>query len=167
MSDNSVSALRLPCDDRTLSIMSELFVQEHIFKVLDMRVKTFIGAHRLFKNIENGYVRVYGAFFQDRIIGVCFGNIEPGTSDFCTHLAFLRHSKALEGCFACAAAMVADYAKEGIIVQSIVGYIPEHNKAALRIARFYGCKDYGIDKTKTIVENCYEIPCRVMKKELK
>ena len=163
MSDNGVFAARLPKDDRTLRLLSDLFVQKHIFPVLDKRVKTFVGAHRLFKNIESGYVRVYGAFFQDKVMGVCFGHLEPGTQDFCTHLAFLRHTKALAGCAACADVMVKEYREQGIAIKNIVGYIPDYNRAALRLARLYGCEDCGIDETKTIIEDCYEVPCRVMK----
>jgi hypothetical protein len=163
LDNNGVFAARLPKDDRTIRLLSDLFVQEHIFPALDKRVQTYAGAHKLFKNIESGFVRVYGAFYQEKLMGVCFGHLEEGTSDFCTHLAFLRHTKALEGCASCAAVMVEDYKREGIIVKNIVGYIPDYNRAALRIARLYGCEDCGIDETKTIIKDNYIIPCRVMK----
>ena len=145
--------MRLPADDRTLRILSDLFVQEHIFPVLDKRVKTYFGAHCLFRNIEAGFVRVYGAFYKEKLFGVCFGHLVENSSDFCTHLAFFRHSKV--------------FAEEGITVESIVGYIPDYNKAALSFARRYGCEDLGIDLTKTIIKDRYVIPCRVMKKKLR
>lgn len=159
--------MRLPADDRTLRIISDLFVQEHIFPVLDKRVKTYFGAHCLFRNIEAGFVRVYGAFYEEKLFGVCFGHLVENTSDFCTHLAFLRHSKVFAGCAACSAVMVQEFAEEGITVESIVGYIPDYNKAALSFARRYGCEDLGIDLTKTIIKDRYVIPCRVMKKKLR
>lgn len=163
---DDVTAIRLPKDDRTLRLLSDLFVQKHVFPVLDKRVKTFVGAHRLFKNIENGFVRVYGAFYQGRIIGVCFGHLE-NEHDFCTHVAFCRHSRVLDGCFACADAMINEFSQEGVEIKNIVGYIPDYNKAAQRLARRFGCKDHGINENKTIVEDYYEVPCRVMKKELR
>lgn len=167
MSDDAVQAIRLPKDDRTLHILSNLFVQNHIFPVLDKRIKTYFGAHCLFKNIESGFVRVYGAFYNDKLFGVCFGNLEENTSDFCTHLAFLRHSNVFAGCKKCSDVMVKEYAEEGVTVNNIVGYIPDYNKAALRFARRYGCEDLGIDETKTIINDRYVIPCRVIKKKLR
>ena len=165
--DKDVTAIRLPKDDRTLRILSDLFVQKHIFPVIDKRVKTYYGAHCLFRNIERGFVRVYGAFYKDKLIGCCFGHLEENSSDFCVHIVFLRHCKALDGCFACADTMIQEYAQEGVTIDAIVGYIPDYNRAALRLARKFGCVDLGIDETKTIIEDYYEVPCRVMRKAVR
>lgn len=166
MVDKAITAVRLPGkSDRTLQILSELFTQKHIFSALDGRIKNLVGIHRLFQNIENGFVRVYAALENDQLIGVCFGH--PQNDYFCTHLAFLRNVNTLAACRACADVMLKEYESEGVNIKGIVGHIPVSNRAALRFARIFGCEDLGVNENVTFIHNNNKIPCHILRLEMR
>lgn len=151
-------------DQRTLLALSNFFVEPHIFPMLDGRVKTFLGAHLLFSRIESGAVRVYGAFAGAFLLGCCFGALDDERVSFSVHVVCPRKIDAVAVCSACEKAMIADYRKDGVEVNYVVGYIPDYNRAAIRMAKRYGCSDFGIRNDKTIYHNRTEVPCREMRK---
>lgn len=160
-------AKRLEGDTKTMHIMSNMMVQEHIFNALDHRLKTYFGAHCLFRSIENGSIRVYGAFTDtDLLSGIGFGNLDED-NNFVAHVMFFRNCDVADGCRKCADIMIEEYKTEGIEVQNIIGYIPDQNRAALRMARRFGCKDKGLTKEVVWINNNYHYPCRIMIKEVR
>lgn len=156
----------MPSNEQTSHLMATLWTEEHIFYALDPRISSFFGAHCLFKNVEAGIVRVYGVMCNEDFKGIVFGNCPDGES-FVAHVAFLRKFNVVEGCLATEKAMIDDYAKDGIKIKRIIGNIPSFNRAAIWMAKRFGCIDMGIDNTiKVWHENIFH-PCHVMIKELR
>lgn len=147
--------------------LSGLMPQKHIFENTDRRLKTYYGAYCLFKSIEENVVRVYGAFTESgKIAGVCFGN--PDTEDnFVVHVMFARDADVTDGCLKCADVMVKEYESEGVMIKNIIGYIPAFNRAAIRMAKRFGCVDCGETKEMIYIKDEYHYPCRIMKKKVR
>lgn len=163
--EGCVSARKLPGNDETLRKLSDLWVEEHVFAHLDQRIRTFYGAHKLFSLIELGHVRVYGAFDErDAFLGCVFGWAQEDT--FITHCAFYRGVDAVAAFKIVTPVMVADFASLSIIIRRVVGYIPECNRAAIRAAKRYGCRDDGVAPDHVFIDGEYLIPCHRLIMEL-
>ena len=163
------TAFRLPGNPETLSLLSDLWTEEHIFYSLDHRLKTFHGAHLLFSKIESGTVRVYGAFTcNGEVCGIFFGcTEEKDPLMFSAHVAFLRGVDTVACESLIERAIAEDYEHEGVTLKGLCAYIPEHNRAAKLFARRTGGIDHGIDLTKTFLCGNQEIPCRTFIKVLR
>lgn len=159
-------AKRLINNDWTIHALSNLLPQEHIFKALDRRVKTYYGAHKLFKAVESGDVRVYGAFTENNLLaGVCYGSADD-EQNFIVHILFCRDVNAITGCEKCTEVMINEYAEEGIEIKSIIGHIPAFNRAAIRLSRKLGYEDMGETKDFCFVKDVYHYPCRIIQKKI-
>jgi L-amino acid N-acyltransferase YncA len=159
-------AKRLPGSDWTVHAISNIIPQEHVFSRIDKRFKTYYGVHQLFKAIEQGVIRVYGAFTEKGLLaGVCFGNTDT-ENNFVVHVMFCRNTDVTDGCLKCADAMIKEYEAEGVLIQSIIGYIPAFNRAAIRMAKRFGCVDCGETKEMMFIKDEYHYTCRIMKKKI-
>jgi len=163
---NTYTAMRLFDTDVILHCLSDLWTEEHIFDALDSSVKTFYGAHRLFSAIERNEVRVYAAFAGE-FCGVTFGRLTDDRKSFEIHIAIRRGFDGAKCGLACEQEIVADYKKEGVDVESIVGFIPEFNRAALIASRRYGCVDMGLRKDILFDHGGVLCPCKEMRKTLR
>lgn len=153
--------------DWVVHALSNLIPQQHIFNAIDRRFKTYYGVYHLFKAIENGDIRVYGAYTESGLLaGVGFGNKDKN-DDFIAHVMFCRDTDVVSGCLKCAEVMIEEFAKEGVTIKNIVGYIPAFNRAAIRMAKRFGCVDCGETKEMCFIKDEYHYPCRIMKKKVR
>ena len=159
-----VNGVRLSGNTKTLLYLNDLWVEDHVFRALDPRIKSFFGAHLLFTQIERGHVRVYGAFDEENELGgVCFGVLSSERETFEGHIAFRRGYSASEGIWLCSEAMREDYLNDGITVTGIVGYIPVFNRAAILAAKRTGYRDYGVKNGLTVEHDGADWPCRELR----
>lgn len=166
--ENAITARRLEGNIYTLILLSDLWVEDHVFRGMDLRFKTFLGAHRLFQEIEDGFYRVYGAFDEKSgFLGVAFGSLEKDNSTWNAHVAFRRGADAAKCCLEIEKVLIEDYQKDGINLGCITGYIPECNRGAIRMSKRYGCKDNGISDKVNFMTADRVYPCREMRKELR
>jgi hypothetical protein len=154
----------MPGDRLTIKLLSDLWVEEHIFNHLDLRLKTYAGVHWLFSEIEKGRFRAYGVFMPDSSFGGCIYGFLEAPDTFQVHLCLRRRVKAAEAFDLFKKELLADYARDGVKVKTIVGRIPACNRAATSFCRRYGAKNMGIakfpqhsfmDETGTLLE-CVE-----------
>lgn len=165
--EGDVHARRLLGSDDTLRLLSDLWVEEHVFIHLDQRIRSFFGAHKLFSAMESGRVRVYGAFDQrDVFLGCVFGAIEADGETFNTHCAFRRGADAVAAFEKILPVMVADYRADHVEVRQVAGYIPECNRAAIRAAKRFGCVDQGVVPGRVFIDGEYLLPCRKLVKKI-
>lgn len=156
----------MPGDDETLKRLSDLWVEEHVFTHLDQRIRTFFGAHKLFSLIESGRVRAYGAYDErGSFLGCVFGWSDG--DEFVTHCAYYRGVDAVAALKTTTSVMVADFTSLGIVIRRVVGYIPECNRAAIRAAKRYGCRDEGVAADKVFEDREYLIPCHRLTMNIK
>lgn len=153
--------------DWVTRVISNLIPQPHIFNAVDKRFKTYYGVHKLFSAIERGDIRVYGAYTATGLLaGVCFGNKDEN-DDFVAHVMFFRNTDVTNGCLKCADVMIKEYESEGVLIKNIIGYIPAFNRAAIRMAKRFGCVDCGETKEMCFIKDEYHYPCRIMKKKVR
>lgn len=138
--------VRMPLHDLTLKIVSYFFSQDHIFNVLDDRIKTFYGVHKYFEKILSGDIRVYGSYdSNEKCVGFISGSQNPDAPEvFEPHLHFARGVDAAVYSIATEKVMADDYAKDGVQIKQIVGNIPDCNRASRMMAKRAGYVDGGL-----------------------
>lgn len=160
---------RLPATEDTLKFISPFFALEHIRKAIDDRWRTCYGIYDLFIGIRLGKIRVYGVFDMAtpmRFMGFELGWLDETGEAFEHHAFWDRKVPAVECVTLCKNYMKEEFAKEGVTVKYAVGYIPDINRAAKRMALRAGCKDCGIRNDRVFYKNEYILPCREFRIEL-
>ena len=166
---------RLPGNETTLRFLSPYLEQPHIRAGADDLLLAPYGIWNLFIGIRLGRERVYGVFgwsednerkTPDVFAGFVVGHLDESGTAFENHAFWNRGMSAADCAKLCIPVMKADFAKDGIRVSSVVGYIPDRNRAAKRYASQVGCLDRGLRTDKTFVKDGRVFPCREFRLEL-
>ena len=151
-----------PCDD-TLCKVASIMVKDHVFPMVDMRIKTLFGCHKFMQLIEKGFIRIYGVYSNNGFCGFCYGRLQEDNETFEVHVMFDRHIDVVQACKLCKEVMAKDYALEGHEVKYTVGYIPSYNRGAMLMAKRYGCEDLGECDITIIGNDLQAIKCHKMR----
>lgn len=154
---------KLPGTDGTLEVIAPFWEMAHIRKAVDDRFLDAYGIYRIFAGVKNGAIRLYGVFDTDEpisLLGFELGALDESGEAFENHAFWSRKAPAAACVELCKQVMVEDYRQEGVIVKSAVGYIPDLNRAAQRMALKVQCEDKGIRMDKTWLKNGVYYPCR-------
>ncbi len=149
--------------DATLRFISPFLAKEHIQRNIDDNLRTYYGIYDFFLNLRLGRFRAYGVFntgapFQ--FYGFTFGYLDDTGETFEDHAFWDRGVDAAACTLLCRDFMVDEFARDGIAVTSAVGYIPDRNRAAQRMAKRVGAVDKGIRPDKLFLKDGKLYPCR-------
>lgn len=153
---NAIKTVRkLPADRKTIEIMSEFLLLDHVMPELNHYRRTLPGIYDLFRLIETGGYGVFGAFDKDfRIVGISWGTMVDHET-FEVHFAFMRGVDTLTAC-----RFMRDEIKRHYGARYICGNIPECNRAAIILTRRLGFKDHGLTEYKHLTMAGKEYTCR-------
>lgn len=157
----------LPANDETAYQFSRLMFEDHIYAGLSDELHDVYFAHRLLSDIESGDVLVMAVYKKedDTLCGLGYGAFDGDS--FIAHSMFKRKVNAVKAALLCEQILV-EYCKENNIkLTAIVGYPPEHLKAAIRMNKHFGCVDMGIAENICFYKSGKKIPCRYFRKEIK
>lgn len=160
---------KLSATDETIRFLSPFFEKKHVKEGQDDFLNTCYGIYRLFFGIVTGEIRVYGVFDQDPTItflGFNFGYLDETGDSFEAHSCWDRGVPTAECANLCLDVMKGDYLRDGIVVKSVVCYIPDRNRAAQLLARRFGCLDCGFHNDKLFYKNGSSFPCREFRRKL-
>lgn len=146
-------------------MVSRLLYEKHIYNAVDDRLHDVWYAHNFLSDIEAGRVLVFGVFKK---VDGCFCGCAVGEisgTDFIAHALYKRKVDVTK-----AALLVEDEIRKysigsGIEIKTIIGNIPEYNRAALRMSKQAGYTDSG-EIFGTHMKNGKSINCRCMRKEI-
>jgi len=160
--------VRPPVGPELLSRFATLLLKDHVFWAVQEPLRSVVGIHYYFSDLEKGVSRLYACLGEDGcFLGCITGEEIDGV--FWGHLFFDIGASALE-CMALAEpVIVADYAKDGVRLTATEADIPEFNQAAQRVAKRFGFVDMGIlpgFKARR-GEDCKEFEVRRFRKELR
>ena len=153
---------RLPGTGDTLRFISPFFMMPHMRKYADDAIYTPYGMYLLFTGIKEGIFRAYGVFGIENnevsFLGFCYGRRIADW--FETHAVWDRKVPAGECCKLCMDTMVEEYEREGVHIKYAAGFIPDLNKAAQRMLRRIGGKDFGLHEELRFLKNGEYHPSR-------
>jgi len=132
---------RMTGDGDDLVSLSNLLVEDHVFRALDPRLRSFIGVHRLFCGIASGAIKAYAALGDKGEFLGCFFGALNSDAEFEGHALFHRGVDVAAVEKMTEAEMRRDYRENfQIEVTTLAGCIPVENRAANRMARRAGFK---------------------------
>ena len=137
---------RMTGDGDDLVSLSNLLVEDHVFRALDPNLRSFIGVHRLFCGIASGAIRAYAAYDdKEDFLGCFFGALNLD-DEFEGHALFYRGVDAVAVEKMTEAEMRRDYRENfKTDVTTLMGCIPAENRVANRFARRAGFKLISFD----------------------
>lgn len=156
--------------DATLRFISPFLAKEHIQRSIDDTFRTYYGIYDFMLNIRLGRYRAYGVFNTGtpfRFYGFTAGYLDDTGETFVDHAFWDRGVDAAACTLLCRDMVRDEFAREGIIITSAVGYIPDRNRAAQRMARRLGAVDLGIRKDKLFLKDGKLYPCREFRLDMR
>lgn len=162
--NSKMFAKKLDPSEDTAYLVSRLLYEKHIYNAVDDRLHDVWYAHKFLQDIESGKTFVFGVFKDDVFAGCATGELNGNV--LTVHALFKRKIDIAK-----AALLIEDeikkYCKKSSVeIKTIVGNIPEYNRAALRMANRAGYTDSGIADNVEHRKNGRIIPCRLMRKEI-
>ena len=163
-----VKVSRPPVGPEVLCKFSSLLLKDHVFWAVQEPLRSLVGCHYYFCDLEKGKSRLYMCLGEnDEFLGCVTGEEIDGV--FWGHLFFDLGVSALECMTLAEPVIIADYAHDGIVLKATEAAIPEYNQAAQRVAKRFGFVDMGILPGLTVRrgEELKEFQVRRFRKELK
>lgn len=159
-------AQKLAPTGETSYLVSRLFYEKHIYKTVDDRLHDVWYAHNTLKDIESGKVLVFGVFKKEDefFCGCATGEISG--MNIIVHALFKRNVDVEKAALLIEKEILKYSIDSGVEIKSIIGTIPEYNRAALMMSKRAGYVDVGIAEDVLHFKNGKVIPCRYMKKEI-
>lgn len=157
-------AQKLPPSEDTAYLVSRLLYEKHIYKAVDDRLHDLWVAHQFLQDIESGKTLVFGVFEDDTFCGCANGELNGDV--FTVHALFRRKVDVAKAVWLIEKEIKKYSIESGIEIKSIIGTIPEYNRAALRMAKRAGYTDCGIAENVEHRKNGKIITCRLMRKEI-
>jgi hypothetical protein len=150
----------------TSFMVSRLLYQAHIYSAVDDSMHDVWGVHNFLSEIESGQRIVFGVFDEKNNIFLgCMHCTLHG--DYCVaHTMFKRKVDAVKAALMAEDELKKYCKKNKILLNAIVGYPPEHLRAAVIMNKKFGCKDMGQAENVFFKVNGKNMPCRYMRKEL-
>lgn len=160
-------AKKLQPGENAAYAVSRLMYEPHIYAALPDHLRDVFFAHRMLKEIESGDRMVFAVFCQsdNSFLGVVHGTMEG--SEFVAHTMFRRKTNAVKAALLCQEQLEKFCRDNAIALTAIVGYPPEHIRAAVIMNRRFGCIDCGPAKDVEFLSNGRPLPCRYFRKEIK
>lgn len=130
-------------DSYTFDLFESIMLEDSIFRSLDEKMTTFTGIHYLFRDFETGSADLFGCFSEDKqdrfLIGFVFGTYMRKNKQFIGHLMLRRKTDALS-----CVSVIQDLIKSiHPKCKKLCAEIPVFNKAAMRVAKKFGCVEIG------------------------
>jgi hypothetical protein len=157
-------AKKLDSSEDTAFQVSRLLYEEHIYKTVDDRLHDLWYAHKFLQDIESGRILVFGVFKGDVFAGCATGELNG--SELTVHALFKRKVDVAKAALLIEEEIRKYSISAGIVIKTIIGTIPEYNRAALMMAKRAGYTDAGIAENVEHIKNGRIIPCRLMRKEI-
>jgi hypothetical protein len=155
---------KLDSSKNTAYLVSRLLYEKHIYKAVDDRLHDVWVVHQFLQDIESGKTLVFGVFEDDTFCGCATGEING--SKLTVHALFKRKVDVTKAALLIEEEIIKYSISSGIVIKTIIGTIPEYNRAALMMAKRAGYTDAGIAENVEHRKNGRVIPCRLMRKEI-
>jgi hypothetical protein len=157
-------AQKLPPSEDTAFMVSRLLYEKHIYKAVDDRLHDVWYAHKFLQDIESGKTLIFGVFEDDTFFGCANGELNGDV--LTVHALFKRKVDVAKAALLIEEEIRKYSISAGIVIKTIIGTIPEYNRAALMMAKRAGYTDAGIAENVEHRKNGRVIPCRLMRKEI-
>lgn len=157
-------AQKLPPSEDTAFFVSRLLYEEHIYKAVDDRLHDIWVAHQFLQDIESGKTLVFGVFKDNVFYGCANGELNGDV--LTVHAMFRRKTDVAKAALLIEEEIRKYSIESGIVIKTIIGTIPEYNRAALMMAKRAGYIDMGIAENVEHIKNGKIIMCRLMRKEI-
>jgi hypothetical protein len=157
-------AKKLDSSEDTAFQVSRLLYEKHIYKAVDDRLHDVWYAHKFLQDIESGRILVFGVFKGDVFAGCATGELNG--SELTVHALFKRKVDVAQAALLIEKEIKKYSVENGTEIKTIIGTIPEYNRAALMMAKRSGYIDSGIAENVEHRKNGRVITCRLMRKEI-
>lgn len=160
--------VRPPVGPDILCKFSSLLLKDHVFWAVQEPLRSVVGIHYYFSDLEKGVSRLYACYGEDDSFLGCITG-EEIDNVFWGHFFFDHGVSAVECATLAEPVIIEDYAKDGIKLVATEAGIPEYNQAAQKVAKRLGFVDMGILPNVVVHrgEDYKEFQCRRFRKELK
>ncbi len=123
-----------------------VLLQEHCYDKLGNEYQSLFGIHMLLKDIESEKVHCYRVKENGKYLGFVFGELNAD-NNYLGHVIFVRGVDVAKACNLC-----AYYVYNELNADNIIAYIPNSNRAAILMAKRFGCKEVSKNNEITFLK---------------